>query len=89
MLQDPSSVEQVHEASVRVGVEMIDDRDYFAFKCAALDIRISHSTEALPECEQNDLSFGVLAVDFVDELDVGCGVLGRGYVVSGISIVCA
>ena len=89
MLQDPSRVEQMHEAAVRIGVEMIDDCDYFVLECAALDIRVSHRTEALPECEQDDLSFGVLIVDFVDELNVGCGEFGRGDVVSGIGIVCA
>jgi len=87
VLQYPRSVEQMHETGVCGSVEMIDDRDYLALKCAALDIRVPHSTEALPECEQDDLSFGVLIVDFVDELNVGCGKLGGGDVVDGISIV--
>jgi len=89
VLQYPSSIEQMHEAAVSVGVEMIDHRDYFVLECTALDIGVSYSAETLPQGEQDNLSFGVLAVDFVDQLNVGCGELGRGDVVSGISIVCA
>jgi len=87
VLQYPCSVEKVHEAAVRVGVEMTDDTDDFALKRATLDVGISYSAKALPECEQDDLSFWVLSVDFVDELNVGCGELGRGDVINGISIV--
>ena len=89
VLQYSSRVEQMHEAAVCVGVELIDDRDYFVLECTALDIRVSHSAETLPQSEQNDLSFGVLVVDFVDQLNIGCGELSRGDVIAWISIVCA
>jgi len=89
VLQYPSSVEQMHKAAVRVGIEMIDHRANFVLKRAALNIGISHSTKALPKCEKDDLGFGVLVVDFVDELNVGCGEFGRGDVIHRISIVCA